>query len=49
MAKPQVRKRYGIAARELLIAEFSLDRVVRDTFAIYHEIAPIAEHYCATR
>jgi glycosyltransferase involved in cell wall biosynthesis len=36
--RPGLRQQYGVAARQRLESEFSMSKVVRDTFAIYDEL-----------
>jgi len=39
IARPDISARYGIAGRRLVERKFSLDAVIRDTLAVYEELA----------
>lgn len=39
---PELRKRLGTAARSSIISDFSLDRIVSETLAVYQELLPPA-------
>jgi glycosyltransferase involved in cell wall biosynthesis len=39
IARPDICARYGLAGRRLVEREFSLDAVIRDTLAVYEELA----------
>ena len=38
IAKPKLRAQYGAAGRRMVEREFSLDAVIKQTLALYHEL-----------
>jgi glycosyltransferase involved in cell wall biosynthesis len=38
--QPELRRQYGASMRTLIAADFSMDRVIAETIAIYRELMP---------
>ena len=47
--RPDLRERYGIAARSCIATDFSMDRVIREVFAIYENLMATAQRKANSR